>query len=43
MVELKDLHPIGIGTWTISKNEYDKELQGLLHSLKSLKIGLLTR
>ena len=34
MVELKNLHPIGIGTWTISKKEYDKELKGLLHSFE---------
>ena len=32
MVELKDIHPIGIGTWTISKQNYDKDIKGLLYS-----------
>ena len=32
MIDIKDLHPIGIGTWTISKANYDKDINGLLHS-----------
>lgn len=34
MVELKDLHPIGIGTWTISKATYEKDIKGLLYSFE---------
>lgn len=34
MIELKDLHPIGIGTWTISKANYDKDIKGLLYSFE---------
>lgn len=34
MIELKDLHPIGIGTWTISKVNYDKDIKGLLYSFE---------
>lgn len=34
MLELKDLHPIGIGTWTISKANYDKDIKGLLYSFE---------
>lgn len=34
MVELADLHPIGIGTWTISKANYEKDIKGLLYSFK---------
>lgn len=35
MVKLEDLHPIGIGTWTISKDNYEKDIKGLLHSFKN--------
>ncbi len=34
MLDIKELHPIGIGTWTISKANYDKDMQGLLYSFK---------
>lgn len=34
MVNIKDIHPIGIGTWTISKETYDKDIQGLLYSFE---------
>lgn len=34
MVDIKDLHPIGIGTWTISKATYDKDVKGLLYSFE---------
>lgn len=34
MVDIKDLHPIGIGTWTISKTTYDKDVKGLLYSFE---------
>ena len=34
MIELKDLHPIGIGTWTISKENYNKDIKGLLYSFQ---------
>ena len=32
MIDIKDLHPIGIGTWTISKANYEKDIKGLLYS-----------
>lgn len=32
MVDIKDIHPIGIGTWKISKANYDKDIKGLLYS-----------
>ena len=32
MVDIKDIHPIGIGTWTISKANYDKDIKGLMYS-----------
>lgn len=35
MLELKDLHPISIGTWTISKATYKKDINGLLYSFKN--------
>ena len=34
MVDIKDIHPIGIGTWTISKATYDKDVKGLLYSFE---------
>lgn len=34
MLDIKDLHPIGIGTWTISKADYDKDVKGLLYSFE---------
>ena len=34
MIKIKDLHPIGIGTWTISKATYEKDIKGLLYSFK---------
>ena len=34
MVDIKDIHPIGIGTWTISKSTYDKDIKGLLYSFE---------
>ncbi|MBQ8206390.1 MAG: aldo/keto reductase [Bacilli bacterium] len=34
MLDIKDLHPIGIGTWTISKETYDKDIKGLLYSFE---------
>ena len=34
MVDLKDIHPIGIGTWTISKSNYEKDIKGLLYSFE---------
>ena len=34
MIDINDLHPIGIGTWTISKATYDKDVKGLLYSFK---------
>ena len=34
MLDIKDLHPIGIGTWTISKSTYDKDVKGLLYSFE---------
>lgn len=34
MVDIKDLHPIGIGTWIISKATYDKDVKGLLYSFE---------
>jgi len=34
MLDIKDLHPIGIGTWTISKESYDKDIKGLLYSFE---------
>ena len=30
MLDIKDLHPIGIGTWTISKANYDIDIKGLM-------------
>ena len=35
MVDLKELHPIGIGTWTISKSNYKKDISGLLYSFNN--------
>lgn len=34
MIDIKDIHPIGIGTWTISKTTYDKDVKGLLYSFE---------
>lgn len=34
MVDIKDIHPIGIGTWTITKATYDKDVKGLLYSFE---------
>ena len=34
MIDIKNLHPIGIGTWTISKATYDKDIKGLLYSFE---------
>ena len=34
MIDIKDIHPIGIGTWTISSSTQDKDISGLLHSFK---------
>ena len=34
MLDIKDLHPIGIGTWTISKENRDKDIKGLLYSFE---------
>ena len=34
MIDIKNLHPIGIGTWTISKETYDKDIKGLLYSFE---------
>ena len=34
MIDIKDLHPIGIGTWTISKKSYEKDIKGLLYSFE---------
>lgn len=34
MLDIKDIHPIGIGTWTISKENYEKDISGLLYSFK---------
>lgn len=34
MLDIKDLHPIGIGTWTISKANYDKDITGLMYSFE---------
>ena len=34
MIDIKDIHPIGIGTWTISKDTYDKDIKGLLYSFQ---------
>lgn len=34
MVNLEDIHPIEIGTWTISKVNYDKDIRGLLYSFE---------
>jgi len=31
MLDIRNLHPIGIGTWTISKDNYDKDIKGLLY------------
>ncbi len=30
MLDIKDLHTIGIVTWTISKANYDKDIKGLM-------------
>ena len=35
MVDIKDIHPIGIGTWTISKANYDKDIKGLMYSFEN--------
>lgn len=35
MLNINELHPIGIGTWTISKATYDKDIMGLLHSYEN--------
>lgn len=35
MLDIKDLHPIGIGTWTISKSNYDKDIKGLMYSFEN--------
>ncbi len=32
MIELSEIHPIGIGTWTICKETEEKDLEGLLYS-----------
>lgn len=34
MLDINELHPIGIGTWTISKETQDKDIKGLLHSFE---------
>lgn len=34
MIDINCLHPIGIGTWTISKKTYDKDIKGLLYSFE---------
>ena len=34
MLDIKDLHPIDIGTWTISKANYDKDIKGLMYSFE---------
>ena len=34
MVDLKDIHPIGIGTWTISNKTKEKDLKGLFYSFE---------
>lgn len=34
MVDIKDIHPIGIGTRTISKATYGKDVKGLLYSFE---------
>lgn len=34
MLDIKDLYPIGIGTWTISKANYDKDIKGLMYSFE---------
>ena len=34
MIDIKDIHPLGIGTWTISKDTYDKDIKGLLYSFQ---------
>lgn len=34
MLDIKDLHPIGIGTWTISKANCDKDIKGLMYSFE---------
>ena len=35
MLDIKDLHPIGIGTWTISKANYAKDIKGLMYSFEN--------
>lgn len=34
MIELNDIHPIGIGTWTISNKTKEKDLKGLFYSFE---------
>ena len=35
VLDIKDLHPIGIGTWTISKANYAKDIKGLMYSFEN--------